>query len=62
MKLLQKSELHLVKPKFQQMVLDAWKRKESVPYGVIHLSDVPVTRREIKRAKEIVKQFNLNEN
>jgi hypothetical protein len=59
MKLLEKKDINLVKPKFKDMVLDAWKRKEDVPYGVIYLSDAPLTRKEIKRAKEVIKQFSI---
>jgi hypothetical protein len=57
MKLLEKKDINLVKPKFKQMVLDAWGRGEGVPYGVVYLSEAPLTRKEAQRAKELIKQY-----
>jgi hypothetical protein len=56
MKLLEKKDLELVKPKFRPHVLAAWKRGEGVPYGVIYLSEGSVTRKDILRCKELIKQ------
>jgi hypothetical protein len=54
-KWLEKSDLNLVKPKFQKMVLDAWERDENVPYGVMYLSDAPITQGDINWAKFVLK-------
>ena len=58
MKLLEKKDIDIVNPKFRQMVLDAWGRGEGVPYGVIHLSESPITRKDAMRAREMLKQYN----
>ena len=61
MKLLEKKDINLVKPKFRQMVLDAWGRGEGVPYGVTLLSDAPITRKEAQRAREMIKRYNIED-
>ena len=53
MRNLKRDELHLVKPKFQQMVLDAWQRNEEVPYGIITVSDQPASEADLKRVGEL---------
>ena len=57
MRYLQHNELHLVKPKFQQMVIDAWNKNENVPYGVIALSDQLPSDEDIKRTRELANQY-----
>lgn len=61
MRLLKKEEIELVKPKFKQMVLDAWKRGEGVPYGIILLDDTPITRKDAQRARELIKQYKIKD-
>lgn len=61
MKLLEKKDIELVKPKFRPHVLAAWKRGEGVPYGVIYLSEESATRKEIVRCKELIKQKKIKD-
>lgn len=60
MKLLKKEEIELVNPKFRQLVLDAWKRGEGVPYGIVNLSEAPITRKDAQKARDLIKQVKLN--
>ena len=57
MRLLEKTEINLVNPKFRQAVLDAWNRGEGVPYSITLLSETKPTRKDIKRAKELMMQY-----
>jgi hypothetical protein len=56
-KLLEKKDIDLVKPKFRQMVLDAWNRGEGVPYGVIYLSEALLKASEKDVDNLIIKQI-----
>ena len=53
MRYLKRDELHLVKPKFQNMVLEAWSRGEEVPYGIIAVDDKPPTEADLNRVGEL---------
>lgn len=55
MNILQKDQLHLVKPKFQQTVIDAWGKGEDVPFEVTILSDIGPTEEE---ELNLIKQLN----
>jgi hypothetical protein len=52
MKLLDRKDIDKVRPKFQPLVLEAWKNGEDVPYGVTYLSDAPLTEKDIEWAKK----------
>jgi hypothetical protein len=53
MKTLEREDINKVRPKFRQLVLDAWKKGEEVPYGVIYLSDAPLTEEDIAWARSL---------
>lgn len=55
MKYLQKEELHLVAPKFRQMVIDMWNSNEKIPAGILYISDRNPTDNDTIRAKELAK-------
>jgi hypothetical protein len=57
MKILLKEDLCKVAPKFRNMVIEAWARGEDVPYAVTHLSDAPLTERDIERGHQLIKQY-----
>jgi hypothetical protein len=61
MKVLERKDINKVKLKFQIAVLEAWKRGEEVPYGVIHLSDAPLTEKDIEWAKKNIEKFELGD-
>lgn len=54
MNILEKSQLHLVKPMFRQIVTDAWERGENVPFEITILSDVGPTENEL----QLIRQLN----
>lgn len=54
MKILQREDIDQVRPKFRQLVLDAWKKGEEVPHGVVYLSDAPPTKKDIEWAKSLM--------
>lgn len=58
---LQRKDLDKVKPKFRKMVQDAWDSGESVPYSVIYLSDAPLSKSDIKWAKNLIKTHKLDD-
>lgn len=57
MRNLKRNELHLVKPKFQNIVLAAWSRGEDVPYGIIAVSDKLPTDVDLKRVGELNRKY-----
>lgn len=59
MRILKRSELDKVAPKFRQMVVDSWDRGEIVPWGVVLLSDQPLTKKDVLRAGEIARRLKL---
>ncbi len=61
MKILQKDQLDLVRPKFREMVQKAWNNNEDVPYGVVLLSDEPPTEEDIARVKELIKNHKIED-
>ncbi len=61
-KILKRNELKLVDPKFRNIVLDAWKKGERVPYGVVYLSSKKPTKKDIERAKEIISELDFFKN
>lgn len=56
-KFLQKDELHLVNPKFQELVKKAWDNNEKVPHSVIYLSDAPLTQKDIEYGKYLAEKY-----
>ncbi len=61
MRLLQKQDIDKVRPKFRQMVLDAWKKGEQVPYSVICLSDEVPTEEDIEWAQKLIDKGLIND-
>ncbi len=61
MKLLQREDIDKVRPKFRDSVLEAWDRGEDVPYGVIYLSDAPLTQEDIDWAHRVIKNFESDD-
>lgn len=55
--ILQGHELDLVSPKFQSMVQKAWDNGETVPRGVIYLSERSLTEQEITWSKQQLSEF-----
>lgn len=53
-------ELYLAKPKFRKIVLEAWARGESVPYGITAVSDEPISDQEFLRMQNAIKKYNLD--
>ena len=61
MNILKKEDIDKVRPKFRDMVLDAWKRGEEVPYGVTYLSNEPPTKEDMEWANKIIKENNIKD-
>jgi hypothetical protein len=61
MNILKKEDIDKVDPKFRDMVLDAWKNGEEVPYGVVYLSSEPPTEEEMAWANWIVKKYKIKD-
>lgn len=59
--MLQEKDLDKVAHRFRDMVLEAWKRGEDIPYSIINLSDKNITQKELDRVDEIVKFYNLED-
>jgi hypothetical protein len=57
MRYLKKDELNLVHPKFKEMILDAWKSNEKVPYVVIYLTYRKPSKADIEITKKIIKKI-----
>ncbi len=57
MNILQKDQLHLVKSKFQQTVIDAWEKGEDVPFEVTILSDIGPTEEELSLIKQLNSKY-----
>lgn len=56
-KFLSREDLEKVEPQFREMVEEAWENGEDVPYGVIFLSNRPLTEREKARGAEILREM-----
>lgn len=61
MNILKREDIDKVRPKFKNMVLDAWNRGEDVPCGVIYLSDEPPTKEDMEWANKIIKKNNIKD-
>lgn len=57
MKILQRSDLDKVRPKFRNTVLKAWENNEEVPYVVTLLSSEEPTDADIAHAKELCAKY-----
>lgn len=61
MNILQKDQLHLVKPKFHRTIMEAWEGGEEVPFEVTLLSDKPPTEAEIAQIKSLAEKYGWDE-
>jgi len=61
MKTLNREDIDKVDPKFRDMVLEAWKNGEDVPYAVTYLSSRPLTEKELEWANKIIKEYNIKD-
>lgn len=57
MSLLQKDQIHLVNPRFREMVINAWSNNEDVPFGVIFLSDYIPTETDSCKVRELILKY-----
>lgn len=57
MSLLQKDQIHLVNPRFREMVINAWSNNEYVPFGVIFLSDYIPTETDSCKVRELILKY-----
>ena len=60
-KLLQREDINLVKPKFRDIVIEAWNNGEDVPYGVIYLDDRDPTEEEIDHIRQLIKEGKITD-
>jgi hypothetical protein len=59
MRFLKRNELNLVDSQFRDLVLEAWRNKEKVPYGIIHLTSRKPNEVDILKTKQLIKKLNL---